>query len=151
MSEKLKLKALLGQYASLRAEMAEHPWMRNRNSPLADLAENLVAEALNGAIAANNAKGYDVELSDGRLIQVKSATYQGKDNLVTGAIRSEDFDSVAIVICDPDFRIVEGLLLPKERLIEVSKFHKSLNGYQIKVKQARSASVDITEQLRAVW
>lgn len=151
MTTKTTLKTLLAQYAELSQQLSQHPWIRNNNAPLGDLAENLVAEALGGTVAENNAKGYDVELPGGPLIQVKGITYSGKDNLVTSAIRSLDFDNVAIVICKPDFSIFEGLLLPKVRVVEVSRFHKALNGYQIKVKQARPVALDITDKLRAVW
>ena len=151
MTTKTILKTLLAQYAEVSQQLSQHPWIRNNNAPLGDVAENLVAEALGGIVADNNAKGYDVELPDGQLIQVKGITYRGKDNLVTSAIRSLDFDNVAIVICEPDFSIVEGLLVPKHRVVEVSRFHKALNGYQIQVKQARSVALDITDKLRAVW
>lgn len=66
MSDKEKLKVLLGRYAEISKEIANHPWMRNNNSPLGDLAERIVAEGLGGTVADNNAKGYDVELPDGR-------------------------------------------------------------------------------------
>lgn len=151
MTDMQTLRVLLDEYAEVRQRLAQHPWIRNNNAPLGDVAENLVAQALGGTVADNNAKGYDVELPDGQLIQVKGITYRGKDNLVTSAIRSLDFDSVAIVICEPDFSICEGLLVPKDRVVEVSRFHKKLNGYQIKVKQARPVSSDITDQLKAVW
>lgn len=151
MPDETELKALLRRYAAIYNEISHHPWMRNKNSPLGDLAENLVAKALGGLVAHNNAKGYDVELPDGQLIQVKGITYRGKDNLVTSAIRSLDFDSVAIVICAPDFSIVEGLLIPKDKVVEVSRFHKTLNGYQIKIKRARSVALDITDKIRAIW
>lgn len=150
MTDMQTLRALLDEYAEVRQRLSQHPWIRNNNAPLGDVAENLVAQALGGTVADNNAKGYDVELPDGQLIQVKGITYRGKDNLVTSAIRSLDFDSVAIVICEPDFSIAEGLLVPKDRVIEVSRFHKKLNGYQIKVKQARPVALDITDKLRAV-
>jgi len=151
MTTKTTLKTLLAQYAEVSQQLSRHPWIRNNNAPLGDVAENLVAEALGGTVAENNAKGYDVELRDGQLIQVKGITYRGKDNLVTSAIRSLDFDNVAIVVCEPDFSVVEGLLVPKARVVEVSRFHKTLNGYQIKVKQARPLALDITDKLRAVW
>lgn len=151
MTNKTTLRMLLGQYAEVSQRLSQHPWIRNNNAPLGDVAENLVAEALGGIVADNNAKGYDVELPDGQLIQVKGITYRGKDNLVTSAIRSLDFDSVAIVICEPDFSVCEGLLVPKAKVVGVSRFHKTLNGYQIKVNQARPISLDITDKLRAVW
>lgn len=151
MSETTEIRSLLRQYAEIRQLLSQHPWIRNNNAPLGDVAENLVAEALGGTVADNNAKGYDVELPGGQLIQVKGITYRGKENLVTSAIRSLDFDSVAIVICEPDFSVGEGLLVPKDRVVEVSRFHKTLNGYQIKVKQARPVSLDFTDKLRAVW
>ena len=151
MTTKTILKTLLAQYAEVSQQLSQHPWIRNNNAPLGDVAENLVAEALGGTVADNNAKGYDVELPDGQLIQVKGITYRGKDNLVTSAIRSLDFDNVAIVVCEPDFSVVEGLLVPKDRVVEVSRFHKTLNGYQIKVKRARPLALDITDKLKAVW
>jgi hypothetical protein len=151
MTDLSTLRTLLHQYAEVSKRLSQHPWIRNNNAPLGDVAENLVAEALGGTVADNNAKGYDVELPDGQLIQVKGITYRGKDNLVTSAIRSLDFDSVAIVICEPDFSVCEGLLVPKAKVVGVSRFHKKLNGYQIKVKQARPVALDITDKLRAVW
>ena len=151
MTDMQTLRVLLDEYAEVRRRLSQHPWIRNNNAPLGDVAENLVAEALGGTVADNNAKGYDVELSGGQLIQVKGITYRGKDNLVTSAIRSLDFDSVAIVICEPDFSVVEGLLVPKDKVVEVSRFHKTLNGYQIKVRQARPVALDITDELRSVW
>jgi hypothetical protein len=56
MSDKEKLKVLLGRYAEISKEIANHPWMRNNNSPLGDLAERIVAEGLGGTVADNNAK-----------------------------------------------------------------------------------------------
>jgi len=150
-SDTTEIRSLLRQYAEISQRLSQHPWIRNNNAPLGDVAENLVAEAMGGTVADNNAKGYDVELPGGQLIQVKGITYRGKDNLVTSAIRSLDFDSVAIVICEPDFSVAEGLLVPQDKVVEVSRFHKTFNGYQIKVKKARPVSLDITEKLRAVW
>lgn len=151
MSEATEIRLLLSQYAEIAERLGRHPWVRNHNAPLGDVAENLVAIALGGRIADNNAKGYDVELSDGHRVQVKGITYRGKDNLMTSAIRSMDFDSVAIVVCNPTFEIVEGLLVKKEQVMEISRFHKTLNGHQIRVKQARSVASNITDELRAVW
>ena len=68
MTTKTKLKTLLAQYAEVSQQLSQHPWIRNNNAPLGDVAENLVAEALGGIVADNNAKGYDVELLDGQLI-----------------------------------------------------------------------------------
>jgi hypothetical protein len=151
MSDKEKLKDLLVQYAEISKEIANHPWMRNNNSPLGDLAERIVADGLGGTVADNNAKGYDVELPDGQLIQVKGVTYRGKNNLFTSAIRSMSFDSVAIVVCNPDFSVREGLLVPRCKVVQVSRHHKALNGYQISVSKARAMASDITSSLAEVW
>lgn len=151
MPDEIELKSLLRRYAEIYSEISQHPWMRNNNSPLGDLAENLVAKALGGTVADNNAKGYDVELSDGHRVQVKGITYRGRNGLFTSAIRSMDFDSAAVVIVNPDFSIREGLLLPCSKVAEVSRHHKKMNGLQISVTKARTVADDITAKLTAIW
>ena len=151
MSEKTELRNLLDRYAEVSQEIAKHPWMRNNNAPIGDLAEHLVAEALGGEVAENNAKSHDVELANGQLIQVKGITYRGRNSLFTSAIRSLDFHSVAIVICNPDFSIREGLLVPQPKVIEVSRLNKRMGAYQISVNKARPVSLDFTGELRSVW
>ena len=151
MSEKEELKKLLNRYAAISQEIAKHPWMRNNNPPIGDLAEHLIAETLGGEVAENNAKSYDVELANGQLIQVKGITYRGSNSLFTSGIRSLDFDGVAIVICNPDFSIREGLLVPQHKVIEVSRLNMRMSAHQISVNKARPVSLDLTAKLRAVW
>jgi hypothetical protein len=45
---------LLQVHAVIERDMQEHPWVNNRNSPIAEIAENLVAEATGGSRVPNN-------------------------------------------------------------------------------------------------
>ena len=100
MTELQSLKSDVKQYAEVTARLAAHSLIRSHNKPQGDIAEAIAAEAFGGTLLDQSAKGADVKLPDGKLLQVKSVTDYGKATQ-TSAIRSTDFDQLLLVVFDP--------------------------------------------------
>ena len=100
MTELQSLKSDVQQYAEVTARLAAHSLIRSNNKPQGDIAEAIAAEAFGGTLLDQSAKGADVKLPDGQLLQVKSVTDYGKP-AGTSAIRSTDFDHLLLVVFDP--------------------------------------------------
>jgi hypothetical protein len=78
MTELQALKSDVKQYAEVTARLAAHSLIRSHNKPQGDIAEAIAAEAFGGNVLDQSAKGSDVKLPDGELLQVKSVTDYGK-------------------------------------------------------------------------
>jgi len=63
---------LLAGYVEILDELLRRKVIRTRNAPAGDLAERVVAAAYGGELAPNLAKSWDVQASDGRLLQVSA-------------------------------------------------------------------------------
>lgn len=92
---------LLRTYAAILDELNRREVVRSRNAPAGDLAELVVAEAYSGVLARPSEKSYDVVLSDGRTLQVKTRLVNGTARRGNySPFRSWTFDSCVFVLLD---------------------------------------------------
>ena len=78
-------------------------------------AEMLVCAAYNGQLALTNCPGHDLVCTSYGRVQVKCRVKgtDGTSHRVNfGRYKPEDFDHAAIVIFEPDFRIMDAIVLP---------------------------------------
>jgi hypothetical protein len=152
MTELQSLRSDVQQYAEVTARLAAHALIRSNNKPQGDIAEAIAAEALGGTLLDQSAKGADLKLPDGKLLQVKSVTDYGKA-AGTSAIRSTNFDQLLVIVFDPLLAVKSAHLYTREQAIEaMSKRSQHTNASVIRVG-ARSFSLgeDVTQKLKRVW
>ena len=119
-------------------------WVRTRNQPQGDWAENLVAEGYNGKLAAKNTKGYDVKTPDGSELQVKSIVFAKR----TSYWNEWDFTSVVVVVLDErDLSVVKAIEILRSEVCSIAKEDK--HGYFLSLSDAfNSDGTDVTERLK---
>ena len=146
------LKSDAKKYAAAMAKLAAHPLIRSNNKPQGDIAEAIAAEALGGAFMDQSAKGADIELPNGDLVQVKSVTDYGR-RAQTSGIRSTDFDYLLLVIFDPHLGVKSARLYSKAQAIDaMGSLSKHINARTIPINaKPLSLGEDITQKLKAVW
>ena len=124
---------LLSVYRSVLDELKRRSIIRTLNAPTGDLAELLVANALEGSLAPNSEKSFDVSVSDGRLIQVKSRMIvsgkRGERQLST--IRSWDFSHLAVVLFASDYSISKAVLIPVEIAHDLASEDRHVRGNRL--------------------
>lgn len=97
---------LLADWSAIMRELRVRDIIRTNNSPAGDIAEAIVAEHYGGARGSFSQAGWDVETSDGELIQVKAMRQtptSKRRNL--SPIRDRTYHSVVIVLFDEDFQV----------------------------------------------
>jgi hypothetical protein len=153
MTELQALKLDVQQYAEVTARLAAHSLIRSNNKPQGDIAEAIAAEAFGGALLDQSAKGADVKLPDGKLLQVKSVTDYGKRITQTSAIRSTDFDQLLLVVFDAELALQSAHLYTREQAIEAMGNRSQHTNASVLRVCARSLSLgeDVTQKLKRVW
>ena len=128
---------LLADWAAIMRELRGRDVVRTNNNPVGDIAEAIVAAHFGGERGGFSQAGWDVLTPDGERIQVKSmrTTMTTKRRNVS-PIRDSDYDSVVIVIFDEDFRVLEGLKIPRAVVEELFAVRPYLNGRVILVSKA---------------
>ena len=147
---------LLHLFAQVGDELRARGLSRSANSPVADLAEALVAEALGLRLATNSTAGFDAK-GQGKKYQVKGRRQSGKKwpphfGVLRG-LPKRDFDFLAGVVFTPDFDIAEATLLPYDAVARLAVFNKHQNGHILGVRAACEApeAEDITVKVRHAW
>ena len=145
---------LLRSYRAILDELMRRDVTRTLNAPTGDLAELLVAISVNGELAPNSEKSYDVMAEDGRRIQVKSRILtrgrRGERQLST--FRSWDFTHLGVVLFGPDYSIVRGAMIPNELVREAATEDRHVGGNRVMATDELLSSPgvdDITEFLVA--
>jgi len=152
MTELQSLKSDVKQYAEVTARLATHSLIRSNNKPQGDIAEAIAAEAFGGTLLDQSAKGADVKLPDGQLLQVKSVTDYGKPAGTSG-IRSTDFDHLLLVVFDPLLAVKSARLYTRQQAIEaMGNRSQHTNASVIRVgSRTLSLGEDMTQKLKRVW
>jgi hypothetical protein len=153
MTELQALKFIVKQYADVTAKLAVHSLIRSHNKPQGDIAEAVAADAFGGTLLHQSAKGADVKLPDGKLLQVKSVTDYGRRKTQTSGIRSTDFDQLLLVVFDPELAIQSACLYTKEQAVgAMSNRSSHTNAHVIRLSsQALSLGTDVTQKLKSAW
>ena len=152
MTELQSLKSDVKQYAEVTARLEAHSLIRSHNKPQGDIAEAIAAEAFGGTLLDQSAKGADVKLPDGQLLQVKSVTDYGKPAGTSG-IRSTDFDHLLLVVFDPLLAVKSARLYTRQQAIEaMGNRSQHTNASVIRVgSRTLSLGEDMTQKLKRVW
>lgn len=142
---------LLADWAAVMRELRLREVIRTNNNPVGDIAEAIVAAYYDGERGGFSQAGWDVTTRDGERIQVKAIRQTpNRARCNVSPIRDTDYDSVVIVLFDEDFRVTEGLKLPRHVVEELFPHRAHVNGRIITVTQAlradpRVEAVDLSE------
>ncbi len=126
---------LLLLYARLIRELRERGFVRTGNSPIGDVAEQLVAEYYGVSPTTANTAGYDCITSRGEKIQVKALWKTSPRRRNLSPIRSQDYDQVAAVIFDPDMQPQDLWLVPRAVVEEHARWSSHINGHILTLKR----------------
>lgn len=150
----LRTSQLFELYRGTLAELRMRGVVRTENAPAGDYAEYLVARALDGVLAPNSEKSWDVRLTGGKRIQVKCRVFSdpptaGQQQL--SPFRSFDFDSVVIVLLsNTDYSVRRAVELPRSVVETFSVFRQHVNGYIVRVTSDlldHPEAIDLTARL----
>lgn len=130
--------------------------IRTGNALAGDYAEYLVAAALNGQLAANSQKAWDVLLANGEKIQVKSRRVSDPvipGQLQLGVFRSFDFDFAVIVLLrDDDAHVVRAAKVARHVIESSTSYQKRVNGNVLSASakvMSHPDAIDLTALLQA--
>jgi hypothetical protein len=151
-----ELLPLLRQSAEIEEQLLAHPWVNNRNKPMAEIAEFLAAEVLGGERATNNSRGHDVVLPDGKKVEVKSRRIPADrvGSQVFNVLREPfGFDAVVFIAFNMDYSIQSFTYIHREALPEVTRWSEHQNGHIASVKKVQAAyqGYPYTEHAQIVW
>jgi hypothetical protein len=147
---------LLQVHAVIERDMQEHPWVNNRNSPIAEIAENLVAEATGGSRVPNNSKGWDVELPDGHRIEVKCRRLPENPRAGEsfGIMREPlEFHTAALLVFSMDYRLARFVMVPVDEICDLSQYNNRSIGWAPIVRKvlARGDDLSALTAARSIW
>ena len=141
-------------YGAVMGELLDRGLVRTANAPAGDYAEYLVARALDGVLAPNSVKSWDVKLAGGRRVQVKCRVVNnppkaGERQL--SPFRSFEFDDLVIVLFARDYSIRRAVKIPVEAVRALSRHRAHVNGHVLMATESvlsSEANTDLTEALR---
>lgn len=111
--------------------------VRTYNSPIGDIAEEMVARHYGGVRGAFVQAAWDVAVGEERL-QVKACRREPtKSRTGFSPIRHRDgYDAVILVVFSMDMRVEEAWRVPREVVNELGKFNSHVNGIKIALTSA---------------
>jgi hypothetical protein len=156
---KLKtLDQLLKLYCEVLRELRRRKFSRSENNPAGDIAETLVACALDLKLVANSKAGYDAVHADGTRFQIKgrriTTTNPSRQLSTMRGLENKHFDYLAGVIFDQDFRIFRAALIPHLIVEKIAKHQKHVNGARFELKDhiwEAEGVIDITNKLKITF
>ncbi len=106
--------------------------VRTYNSPIGDIAEEMVARHYGGVRGTFVQAAWDVAVGD-ELLQVKACRREpGKSRTGFSPIRHRDgYDAVILVVFSMDMKVEEAWRVPREVVNELGKFNAHVNGLKI--------------------
>jgi len=127
---------LPADWAAVMRELRSREVIRTDNSPVGDIAELIAHFHYGGERLGFSQKGYDLVTPEGARLQVKGlrVTPTGNPSRNLSPISGSDYEAVVVVIFDEDFRVTEGLYVPREVIEE--KFTMTEKGLRMRVTQA---------------
>ena len=148
---------LLLLHSRVSEELRRRGLTRTGNNPVADLAELVVARALNLTLAEKSAAGFDAIDSAGRRYEIKARreTIRSRPTHLS-AIRDLDkhhFDRLVVLLFAEDYSILRASILPFEAVRRLARFRKRVNGSLLYLRDiwAEGEVEDITERCAAAW
>ena len=121
--------------------------VRTYNSPIGDIAEEMVARHYGGVRGSFAQAAWDVAVGDERL-QVKACRREpGKSRTGFSPIRHRDgYDAVVLVVFSMDMTVEEAWRVPRQIVNELGKFNAHVNGIKISLTAVVRAHPEV-EQL----
>ena len=151
----MSTRELFRTYRRILKELTSRGVIRTMNAPAGDYAEHLVSALMDGTLADNSEKSWDVQTATERL-QVKcrvvdtSKTNHGRQ---LSPFRTWDFDRAVIVLFDDDYAIYKCVALPRDVVRAHGTFRKHVNGDVVQATDALMAhpeAEDLTDRLSAI-
>ncbi|WP_026374325.1 hypothetical protein [Agrococcus lahaulensis] len=143
---------LLVRYGATLTELERRGVVRTRNAPVGDYAEYLAAHVYSASRMPNSVKSYDLRGPDGTRYQVKTRTVRPgmKAGAAFSVIRSYDFDVMVYLALDWEtYEVAWAREVPVAEMEGVGRFSAHINGTLVRIKDAASLGVDVTERFRA--
>lgn len=129
---------LLSSFALILDELRVREVIRTRNNPVSDYAEWIVAERLGLKLKPQNTKGYDAIAPNGERYQIKARRLQqANSSRQLSVIRNLDgheFDYLAGILFDNNFRIQEAYLIPHDAIFKYGRFSAHVNGHILQLR-----------------
>ena len=146
---------LLALHVAIMEELRARDVLRSANNPTGDLAEYLFCSAFSWAQENNSAKAFDATGDDGRRYQIKGRRIHRRNrSRQLSAIRDLDgFDTLAAVLFDDDYRIVQAALIPAAVVREHSTYIAHTNSHKFLLRDAIwdvHGVIDVTDRLREI-
>lgn len=151
--EALSTKGLLQLYADILSELLRRGVVRSRNAPAGDLAEYLVAYALDGELAPPSEKSWDVRVGDRRL-QVKARLIASDDRRSHhySPFRSWDFESCVFLLLDAhSYDITSAVEVPVAGVQTLARETTWIRGFRVGTRvsfQDVAGAIDRTAEVR---
>ncbi len=140
---------LFSLYAGVLDELRARGVTRSANNPVADYAENLVAQALDLELAPKSTRGHDAVGRDGVRYEIKSrriTSHNGSRQL--SAIRGLDeqhFDFLVGVLFREDFTVQRACVVPYEVVVNRSTYRKHPNAWVLHLRDEIWNAVGVTD------
>jgi hypothetical protein len=143
-------------YRAVLSELKSRGVIRTENAPVGDYAEYLVAAALDGHLAPNAKKSWDVLCNDGEKLQVKARVISDparRGQLQLSPFRSFAFDSAVILLLSAsDYTVVQASKVPRYVVESFATYRQHVNGNVLFARQeimGHPDAIDLTATLRA--
>jgi hypothetical protein len=149
----LSARGLLQLSAEVVTELKSRGVVRSRNAPAGDLAEYLVARALDGELAAASVKSWDVQAGD-RKLQVKCRLVDPVSQRYESfsPFRSWAFDACVFIVLDcHTYNVVRAVEIPMPAVKTIARKAHWVNGHQVSVRQIAgpiAGARDVTDMIR---
>jgi hypothetical protein len=122
---------LLRQHIEIIEELRAQGILRTENNPTGDYAEWLFCRTFGWEQAPNSEKGFDATAPDGTTYQIKARRLSGRNNSrQLSAIRTLEFDFLAVVLFDKWYEVTKAALIPLEVVERRATFTKHVNGFR---------------------
>lgn len=120
--------------------------VRTYNSPIGDIAEEMVARHYGGVRAPFIQAAWDVRVGD-ELLQVKACRREPtKSRTGFSPIRHRDrYDAAILVVFSMDMKVEEAWRVPREVVNELGKFNSHINGIKIALTSAVRDHPDVEQ------
>lgn len=154
--EGLSDREVLRLHSRVSDELRRRGLTRTANNPVADLAEWVVARALNLTLAEKSTAGFDARDSDGLRYEIKARrqtpTSKPTHFSAIRGIESQHFDRLVVLLFGEDYSVVRASLLLFQAVKRLARFRPHVNGSLLYLRDVWAASdaKDITEACRAV-
>lgn len=132
----LSVRELLDVWASALRELRRLGIVRTFNSPIGDIAEELVVLHFGGQRGAFSQKTWDVAVGEERL-QVKAIRRTGPTLGHLSPVRSDDgYDAVIVVVFSEDLRVERAIRIPREVVNKLFARNGHVNGRIVRLTRS---------------